>query len=341
MEDISNSRQSNFSQEDDSINSISQDSGYAVAAVQSNVAPPYLPSRPASFQAPFPPPGRNVSNLSSLSNTNQFQQVENRWKFGSNNSWTGGVKTGTNPLERDLQQHLTEMLGQVNRVPGKISTIVEEFTKFLQNLSSYSKVDICKEIDSISEVLGKLKDEVGNNIARREEFKKKVESLESLVKECFLAAEIVTNKKNTLEAKLESVTDKVAIADDLNGEIEEGVATLKEKLKKISTHNFANSIVTKELNMYNVKPEKTPLSRVPTKPLPSIRRLPTLSVMNSSTVTANKSKIQHYKGDGGARQLEDREVERDDSNFRKVKSSVRAVRRERNALNVEIMECEA
>jgi hypothetical protein len=44
---------------------------------------------------------------------------------------------GRAPLERDLQQHLKEISGQVNKVPGKVSIMVEESVKYLQHV--YSK----------------------------------------------------------------------------------------------------------------------------------------------------------------------------------------------------------
>ena len=52
------------------------------------------------------------------------------------------------PLERDLQQHLEDLSRQVNNVPGKISTIVEESVKYLQIVYSrealYEKIEMEK-----------------------------------------------------------------------------------------------------------------------------------------------------------------------------------------------------
>ena len=103
----------------------SQDSGYAV---QPSLAPSYVSSNP---RLPFPPK-KNMPRPASWANMSQVQPVENRWKFGGKKQWDR-VDLDTNPLERDLQQHLTELLSQVTSVPGKIGTIVAESVKFLEN----------------------------------------------------------------------------------------------------------------------------------------------------------------------------------------------------------------
>ena len=50
-------------------------------------------------------------------NLKQPQQEGSRWQFGAK-EW--------DRMERDLRQYLVEIIRQVDRMPGKVSTIVEE-----------------------------------------------------------------------------------------------------------------------------------------------------------------------------------------------------------------------
>ena len=61
---------------------------------------------------------------------------------------------GTSPLERDLQQHLGDIARQVNSLPGKVSTIVGESVKYLQNIHSKESVSNKEEVELVKQVLG-------------------------------------------------------------------------------------------------------------------------------------------------------------------------------------------
>ena len=86
----------------------SQDSGYAVNTNR-------LPTAPLPF-----PPRRTLPRPPTWPNLAQPQQGGGKWRFG------GRQEVVRAPLERYLQQHLTEISGQVKKIPGKVSNIVEE-----------------------------------------------------------------------------------------------------------------------------------------------------------------------------------------------------------------------
>ena len=105
----------------------SQDSGYAV---HTNHLPP--------AHLPFPP-RRTLSRPPTWPNLAQPQQDRGKCRFG------GRQELGRSPLERDLQQHLTELSKTVHNMPRKVSTIVEESVKYLQKVYSKEVEDVADE----------------------------------------------------------------------------------------------------------------------------------------------------------------------------------------------------
>ena len=129
LEDISSSCPGPLSQELED----SQDSGYAVNS-KNLTFPTSVPSFPPSAPPPFPP-RRTLPRPPTWPNinSNQPQQGGSRWQFGARKEG-GRLEGGTSLLERDLQQHLGDIARQVNSLPGKVSTIVGESVKYLQNI---------------------------------------------------------------------------------------------------------------------------------------------------------------------------------------------------------------
>ena len=85
----------------------SQDSGYAVL-----LTTPLLPISLAHPGGPYPRPP-------TWPNLAHPQQGGGKCRFG------GRQELGRSPLERELQQHLTELSKTVHNMPRKVSTIVK------------------------------------------------------------------------------------------------------------------------------------------------------------------------------------------------------------------------
>ena len=117
----------------------SQDSGYAVSYHPNTFqAPPpsnFPPSAPPLF-----PPRRTLPRPPTWPNLPLPEQGGSKWKFGGRQEIGGRA-----PLERDLQQHLQDLSRQANNIPGKISTVVEESVKYLQDVYGKGCVDEKKE----------------------------------------------------------------------------------------------------------------------------------------------------------------------------------------------------
>ena len=106
-----------------------------------------------------------------------------------------------NPLERDLQQHLVEIIGQVDRMPGKVSTIVEESVKYLQNVESKKAVNVREEVELVKQVLEDTKGQMVKSILPVE-MMERMAALETGLADCTPLTEAVTARGERMEDRL-------------------------------------------------------------------------------------------------------------------------------------------
>ena len=159
----------------------SQDSGYSVSGGTQALSSNYpritsaLPQFPTRRTLPRPPTWPNI-------NTQQPQQRGgNRWRFGSRQE-----NEGRSALERDLQHHLQEISKQANKVPVKLSTVVVESVKYMQEVYSKEGQDGRKELDKLETAMQGLKQQIQDKECNHIDIIEDLTNLETALAKCEL-----------------------------------------------------------------------------------------------------------------------------------------------------------
>ena len=258
----------------------SQDSGYAVYPTTLPL-PPSAPSYNASGHLPFPP-RRTLPRPPTWTNLNQPQQGGSKWHFGGSNDW------GRNHLERDLQNHLTEILGQVTTMPGKVSTIVEESIKYLHSVHSSEGSNVREELKLASQMIEEVKKEIKIKDTQPVDMGTMLAVLETGLSDCAALAESSSGREDRMKAKLSGLLYKMDLMASISYKIEDGVTSVTGQVSNTNQINRSvGRVVTKEMKTINPVPKdhfSPPSSSIlSTKPLPSIRRLPTLPLQSAAS----------------------------------------------------------
>ena len=102
------------------------------------------------------------------------------------------------PLERDLQQHLTEMSKTVHNMPRKVSTIVEESVKYLQKVYSKEADDIDEEMNETKKMVVEWREKVMAKDPVPEDLMEKMIVMEKVLSECNALATAVTDREKRM-----------------------------------------------------------------------------------------------------------------------------------------------
>eukprot|EP00092_Neocalanus_flemingeri_P084218 GFUD01105769.1.p1 GENE.GFUD01105769.1~~GFUD01105769.1.p1 ORF type:complete len:310 (+),score=128.72 GFUD01105769.1:78-1007(+) len=258
----------------------SQDSGYAVHSTYLP-CPPSVPTYPPSVRLPFPP-RRTLPLPPTWSNQDQPQQGGSRWKFGGRTEW-GGLEGGKNTLERDLQQHLAEIFGQVNIMNEKVATIVEESVKYMQKVYGKETVSVRQEVELVNQVVEKMKEQVVTDVTRPGEMMERLAVLETGLAVCAAWAETVTDTGKRIEDKLTGLQHKLGIVVTISNKMVDEVSSISSNTMNINTMNNMVRNMKPVPSYRDVSPPPSPTRQVLTKPLPSIRRLPIVPLLSAAT----------------------------------------------------------
>ena len=96
----------------------------------------------------------------------------------------GGERRPSLPLKRDLKRHLEDLSRQVNNVPGKISTIVEESVKYLQNVYSREALYDKIEMEKARKTMLGIEDHMKTHDIMEEDLKKDILVMETGFGDC-------------------------------------------------------------------------------------------------------------------------------------------------------------
>ena len=118
------------------------------------------------------------------------------------------MEVDRNPLERDLQQHLVEIIEQVDRMPGKVSTIVEESVKYLQNVDSKKAGNVREEVELVMQVLEDMKGQMIKSTLPVE-MMERMAALETGLADCTPLTEAVTDRGERMEDRLDRLLHKL------------------------------------------------------------------------------------------------------------------------------------
>ena len=72
-------------------------------------------------------------------------------------------------MERDLQHHLQELSKQTNKVPGKLSMVVKESVKYMQEVNKKELKDGREELYKLGNVANSLKRHIEDNESKNNE----------------------------------------------------------------------------------------------------------------------------------------------------------------------------
>jgi len=250
----------------------SQDSGYSVSGgsqALSNNFPRVasaVPQFPTRRTLPRPPTWPNI-------NTQQPQQMGgNKWRFGGRQE-----KDGRTALVRDLQQHLQEISKQANKVPVKLSTVIGESVKYMQEVYSKEEQDGRKELDKLENTVHGLKEKILDkecNIDIIED----LTNLETVLTEYELLCKEVTNNKKKNKQRLSRLKEQMQRFSSSQTKIEEVIKRFSQEETDVLTGEKRSEANSRRHAMFSPSRRRQVLANS----LPSIRRLPTLPLLTAA-----------------------------------------------------------
>ena len=189
------------------------------------------------------------------------------------------------PLERDLQQHLEDLSRQVNNVPGKISTIVEESVKYLQNVYSREAQDEKNKMETVRKTMTLIEENIKVHDIMEGDVKKDIMAMETSLADCAATAKAVITRGITNKDRLTGLLQELKRESFISNRIKQESASLARNLgSNREVDVMSKTMVMAELHntilgLYfenQAFTSPSPTRQVSIKPLPSIRRLPTL-----------------------------------------------------------------
>ena len=212
---FSQSLSQSFSQELDN----SQDSGYSASGGTQASSSTYFPHN-SSARPPFPT-RRTLPRPPTWPNIN-IQQPQlrggSKWKFGGRQE-----REGRSALERDLQQHLQEISNQTNKVPGKLSTVVMESVKYMQEVYRKEGQDGREELSKIGSDVHGLKKQIQVQESDNNKITEELTELETVLAECELLCKEVTKGKERNKQKLAYLQEQIQKSSFSQTKIEEEI----------------------------------------------------------------------------------------------------------------------
>ena len=220
----------------------------------SNAPPPFQMRR----TLPRPPTWSNI-------NIQQSQMKGGgKWRFGGRQE-----KEGRSALERDLQHHLQELSKQTNKVPGKLSIVVKESVKYMQQVSEKEGKDGREELYKLGNVANSLKRHIEDNESKNNEITEELTNLEAVLTECELLCKEVTKGKERNKQRLLKLQEQVQKFSHSKPKID-----VKEVTKRFSRKD--GLIRERRIKSNDMKQQvfsPSPIKRVLTNPLPTLRLL--------------------------------------------------------------------
>lgn len=258
----------------------SQDSGYSAATGNNNFYPRIntaAPSFPTRRTLPRPPtwPTTNIQKQPQ-------HRINSRWYFGGGRQ---EMKEGRSALERDLQQHLKELSNQTMKVPGKLSKVVEEAVKYIQDVYSLEGQDGKQELLKLESTLHGLKQQIKNE--EKNAGIADLNTLGTVLSKCERISKTVTEGRERNKTSFLRLQDKIKTytATQLK---------LKDAVEKFTFEDI-NALKRKVGTEMTDRNQRgfTPSSRrqVSANRLPSIRRLPTLPLGGSVPAKAHQGNV--------------------------------------------------
>ena len=253
----------------------SQDSGYAATLHPNNFFPP-----PSNFPPPAPlrfPPRRTLPRPPTWPNLQQPEQGGSKWRFG------GKQDVKRSPLERDLQHHLEEVSGQVMKMPGKVSSIVEESVKYLKCVYSKEATNGRVEYEMMAKSMSGVEEKMKVENTMAGEMVEDIIALETGLTDIAALAEAVTVRGKGITNRLTGLLHRLDREHSTSRRVLSDVSSLTRNLRQME--DMDKTMVMEQLNATNPvvddkdkasSPSPSLTRRVFTKPLPSIRQLPAL-----------------------------------------------------------------
>jgi len=180
---------------------------------------------------------------------------------------------GRSPLERDLQNHLTELSKTVHKMPGKISTIVLESVRYLQKVYSKEAEDVGDEISMTKKVVGVLKEKVVAKESGSEDLVEKMMDLEKVLSECNVLATSVTDRERRMKDRLADLLLQLDREISFTRRMVDRVSRIERETSISQLENMSRAMVMEE--MQTMMSDGLVQQQVPhMTPLPSLHRLP-------------------------------------------------------------------
>jgi len=264
----------------------SQDSGYSVCggtqALSSNFPriASTLPQFPTRRTLPRPPTWPNIN----AQQQQPQQKGGNKWRFGSRQE-----KEGRSALERDLQQHLQEISKQANKVPVKLSTVVVESVKYMQEVYSKEGQDYRKELDKLENAMYGLKQQIKDKECDNTDIIEDLTNLQTVLTECELLCKKVTDKKEKNNQRLSRLQDQIQRSSFSQTKIEEVIKRFPREETDVLTGKKRTEMNGSRYSLLSPPPPKR---QALANPLPSIRRLPTLPLLTTAAAPCGVRKQQ-------------------------------------------------
>jgi len=251
----------------------SQDSGYSVSGgsqALSNNFPRVasaVPQFPTRRTLPRPPTWPNI-------NTQQPQQMGgNKWRFGGRQE-----KDGRTALVRDLQQHLQEISKQANKVPVKLSTVVVESVKYMQEVYNKEGQDGRKELDKLEYTVHGLKEKVQEDESNYVDIIEDLTNLETVLAEYESLCKEVTIRKEENKQRLSRLKERMERSTSSKTKIEEVIKRFSREETDVLTEEKRSEANGRK----HAKFSPSRRMKVLANSLPSIRRLPTLPLLTAA-----------------------------------------------------------
>ena len=192
------------------------------------------------------------------------------------------------PLERDLQHHLEEVSGQVRKMPGKVSSIVEESVKYLQCVYSKEATNGRMEYEMMAESLSGVSEKMKVENTLSGEMVEDIIAMETGLADIAALAEAVAGRGKRIRNRLTGLLLKLDREDSTSRRVLGDVSSLKRNLRQME--DMDKTMGMEQLNATipvvhdedkASAPSPSPTRQVFTKPLPSIRQLPALPPLPS------------------------------------------------------------
>lgn len=265
----------------------SQDSGYSVSG--GSQMPNFYPRN--SVAAPSFPTRRTLPRPPTWPNINVHQQpqrrVNSKWNFGGGRP----EKEEKSALERDLQQHLQELSNQTTKIPGKLSTVVVESVKYLQDVLNKEGQDGRQELNKVGCGLHELREHIEEKRENSLGVTEDLEKLMTILSECEMLDKAIMEVKERESGSVLRIKEKIQRLTVAQTKIKDVVMELG---KSDNDYPTRKERMDKNPKRFTPSPNRQLLAN----PLPSIRRLPTLPLRSSIPVGANQGEMSGVREGG-------------------------------------------